>query len=449
MTSLFLPLTLFFILTGAYLWVVWKFPPAIFLANITYSAITKIVSCLYLELTPVYMIEMGMWSSWTFGTVRQLVLQCFIWAGAICVLWARLPQFWNWSKGALIFSRPEDLNKVLLAAGALCALQFLNVLASPNIPILGGTTRQYFWNYDIRFPILRDFIGLLMAFVPCVASYGMGIGWAKNDKRIFRWSLALMVFYFVFLIVSGQKFNGLMVGVFLAVGPFYVIARASGRKIAITKWGIRGLVLLVIALSLGVVGFGERQIAQKQGSVASAVAYRAFAMQGAVYFTADRNAIEGRRASPAILYEGMDATINALTPAALAKRYIAVGVNLAGSLPANAIYAYGFWIAILICFAYGLIVGFGMAVIIRRILEGKVFQLFLLSYIYIWIISVYSRGSFEEMLTVKFAVFTLAVLALEYGTRKGRGKRSMKYGYPHAMYRRPEIMSAHDRAGAG
>jgi hypothetical protein len=252
-------------------------------------------------------------------------------------------------------------------------------------------------------------------------------------------SSIILLSYFMFLLISGQKLNGLMVGVSMAAGPIYLLFRASGEKLKLGRWSFRVIALMGVVLAVSSIGFGAREISQKRGGAIDGIIYRAFALQGEVYYTADKRVMEGHtESSTSMLFGDMDQTIRVLTPAGLANAYIHAGVNLAGSLPGTAALVTGFAGAFVICVIYGIIVGLACAFFAILMLSGRVFDLFLASYIYIWCISVYARGSFDELFSVKFVLFALGLFLIRYVvTSKPLRKVRLPGGF---LARRPQPM---------
>ncbi|CAN0520913.1 unnamed protein product, partial [Scytosiphon promiscuus] len=140
------------------------------------------------------------------------------------------------------------------------------------------------------------------------------------------------------------------------------------------------------------------------------ILYRIFGVQGGVYYTTDKfSQLVGGRASLGILFGDMDQLIKIIVPNALAERYIYAGVNLAGSLPGSAALSVGFAGAAFICMAYGLILGFGALLLHKAILHGRIISIFLLSYLNLWLVVIYSRGSFDELLSAKAIIFLVLI----------------------------------------
>ena len=392
--------------------VIWLFPPAILLMNVAYSAITKTASTLYLELNTTYLFETAIYSGPSGATVRQLILNGVIFAFAILVssrlLKRPLPSDAGPRlSGAVLAPPPAHLFWAMAIAGFLLLLQFGNVLLSPQIPFLTGVGRQQFWTFNIAYPLLRDAFGVLVLFAPCIASYALGISFVRKNSVGAIVAASMLVVYFAFLILSGQKFNGLVVGLLMSVAPFWIVVRAARVEFGFKKWAIAGAVLVALFLLIGLIGFDDRGISQERGGLLGGLAYRVFALQGGVYYSADKLVAAGQsQGTWAILFGDMEQTIRLLAPSALADRYILTGVNLAGSLPGTALMVGGMPVAIMVCAANGVLMGLMAGFFARRILLGRPFDLLLLAYIYLWVNTVYGRGSFDEILSLKFGLFT-------------------------------------------
>lgn len=422
-SGLIVPLIFLSFVSSIALIVVIRFPPCILLANVAFSAITKNTSNVFLDLNSVYLFETAINSGTSLSSIRQLAYNSVILGSACLILRVSLGPFSSFR--SLVFKAPQKLRQfsLLLAAG-LVLLQLLNVVSSPGTPAFpGGVPRQAFWTHSIRIPILRDFLGQLMVFVPAVVSYCAAIAYVERLRREMLQSIAVGIIYFSFLIISGQKLNGILVGAFFLSGPFYIITKTYSIRFVGMRKGMLSIrypaLLVVLATPLviffSVLGFAERGISIDRGGALNGILYRAFAMQGAVYYTEDKIAhnLDGKSAGVSIVNDDMESLIRLVVPANLAESYIYSGVNLAGSLPGTAILVGGYWLAVPICLIYGIILGAVSSIVGWAIRSGRVLHLFTISYLQLWVISAYGRGSLAPILTIEFAGFVVLTAVLE------------------------------------
>lgn len=390
-----------------------RYPPIALTFPVFYSAASKTASNLYLEMNRVFLSETELLTGYTGATLRQFGYNAIIFAFAMLGLAIVTRWAWILNRGRSFLPDRTMMFFTLVLGLFLLAVQLANVAASPGIPYPGsGASRQVFWNSQIRVPLLRELLGVLVIFVPVIATVAIIRSVAARNKQMLLFAVIGLASYSAFLIISGQKFNGLLLGLGLAAVIAFVVLRSQGVNVRVGRWGITAIGFIAAALAIGAVDFGDRGISQTQGGAAAGILYRAYALQGGVYYTADWRVSAGQEQSGSpILLGDMRETIRALMPAHLAQTYETRGVNLAGSLPGNAILGYGFYGAIPILILYGLLLGLICGLFVHVLTTGNVVGLFIAPYLWLWTISVYSTGSFSAVLDVKFIIFMAILLS--------------------------------------
>lgn|GEM_PF-6633150 len=381
-----------------------KFPFMVFSSFVLYSIITKSASVFYLESVQSFISETEVHSFYIGASWRHLAYNILI------IVLATVA-------GTLI--RPVDIRKAEVSVGtyrlffvlasSLLFLQMSNVLGS-GFAFSGQ--RHVIWD-NVPIPLLRDFLGVLVAFAPFFAGILLGKGIARNQFELCQLGLTLFALYVAFLAVSSQGFNGLLIGVLMGGLPCYAILSKIDRLPRLRLW-ISAIILVPFMTIYSSQGMEERGISEfSDGSTFGTAIYRIFVLQGGVYYTTDQIVHEeGAAGSLQLLLGDMDILLERLLKPDLAEAYRQKSVNLAGSLPGSAILTFGYFWAIPILGFYGVLLGLVCRNISNSLTWGHPLVGFLNSYILLWTATVYSRGSFATLLDAKFLVASFLVLVL-------------------------------------
>jgi hypothetical protein len=223
------------------------------------------------------------------------------------------------------------------------------------------------------------------------------------------------------MLLSGQRTNGLLYGAVLYLIPL-LSARADHVHLKVrTRWLWIIPAALTTALSIGYIDIQNRGITQLAGGATAGFLYRIFVIQGGVYFTADyRVFVDGLNASSSILFGNMSETIRTLAVPSLWDTYILRDVNLAGALPGNLALVFGFWQALPLLFLYGLVIGSVCVLLTFSVRSLPLAALLPGSYILVWLNTVYTQGSVNELLSPKLFIVSFAWLMIGVaGSRPG------------------------------
>ncbi len=411
---------------GLYIWVCLRFPPALLLAVVAYSMISKSASVAYLETVEVYLVEVGMVSHMLGATVRQIFYNIFIFAIALMVIywvisWKRPP-----TTRSATFGTPEygrELRLALIVSALLLGAQVLNALLSPPYALPGfGVSRHQFWT-NVRLSPLVDLLGVLVIFVPAIAGVALAYGKMANQHYFRRFSGALILAYGIYFLLTGAGFNGWLMALLFWLSSYWTALWAFGGKLYVKRVGLLLVLAVGAFLVIGYMDIAGRGISLLSGSTWDGVLYRAFALQGNVYFAADVLASEGERYSSALLLGDMATTVRAYMPPGLGDSYLYKGVNLAGSLPGNSIFVFGYWLGLAPMAAYAVLLGLIAGIYVRIIASGRFMLVLPAAYLALWTYSGYTQGSFAPFLDYKFALFVGLMfiwLLMPHGTRPNR-----------------------------
>jgi len=387
------------------------YPQALLLMMpLAYEMVTVNASVFFLDHHEVFISETGTTSFESNAALRLLFFNALIVAGVGM-------GFGAWST---LFGRlgttvtPPMLDRcrgVLWLMVFIMGISLANVLLSLDVPYPGsGFDRQSFWEHRIRFPIIRDLFGVLLAFVPFVGAAVELYGRRLGNRRLMTCARVVLVLYFLYLVIGGQVFHGLIFPVTIVAALLFADKVHSGAKVLLTSRLpvlIAGGGALVVTTYLS---FENRGITQNFASAWDAIVYRVLVLQGSTYWQCDLLwGQNGTTGSLQTLIHGREFLIRTIMPARLAEDYLGAGVNLQGALPGTSLLSVGLWPTVLVCIGYGVLMGFITSLVYSMVVKGRVFLLLPASYLWLWTITVYSRASLEQIVDFKYLLFALVV----------------------------------------
>lgn len=380
-----------------------KYPYFLILGTVFYSALTKHFSVSFLDLFPVYSSEIDMITGDIGAGLRHLGYHIVIVSSMMIA--------------ARVFVKPIDgvqhkygtYLTIALVCFAALAMQALNVGLSG---LAFTDSRHQVW-LAVPFPIIRQLFGILMVFIPFYSGYLVGKGVIGNRKKVTYLGLMLILLYFGYLLASAQGFNGLVVMAVYFLSPLIIIysndfgsryLRVSFRTV------LSALFVFSLLLVVGSKDLGERGISEITGGGWLAnFAYRVTVLQGSFYYSSDYQIWSGQdKADVSSLIVGSKYLLNDN----LAESYSEESVNVAGSIVGMAVIVFGFAGAVPFLVVFGAILGYLSIVARGIILRGQPIEVVFLSYIVLWICAVYQTGSIATVLSVKFYLFIIVLIAL-------------------------------------
>lgn len=388
-------------------------PAFAFSLTLLYSIGSKQLSVFYLDSTEVFISESSTTSSYSGASWRMLLYHLIVLGSILTsVAWfqrkeerfmVRTPQLWQADKGVVFW---------LCVVSGVLALQVVNVIVSGTVALPGtGITRYNFWTLS-RMPILETVFGNLLGFVPFV----LGVVWRcltqSGSPMLKRWCMANLIVYVGYLIVSGQRFHGLIVTLILFVGPL-IIGRVLQGKKAVSFPMILVFIAFMFALMVyAVVDFSYRGISTMTGGGDRALLYRIFVLQGHVMWNMDSLVGDsGVRGVLSDLFEGMRTTIALIMPQKLGEAYSEGSVNLATGLPATGLLVFGYWGCAILCCLYGLWQGFVYHLCYSWVRDGNLVAAFFGSYFALWTHGIYAGGTLASLIDIRYWIaFVIAIV---------------------------------------
>lgn len=395
-----------------------KNPPFLLTLVMFYSAFTKFVSVIFLEVNPIFLSETNVDSFYSGAAVRFLLANSvlFISTALGCRVY-RLVRFGDKSFGS--YSDFSNTAKLLVF---ILLVQLINFVFSAGLSGVNPVVSRWnYWESYAALKFLPSLFGKLMIFYPVLL--GVMLAEVLKPKSLPTSARSLVfgiaVGYFVYLVVSGQRVNGIIAPMCLMAAAFLI---CNSNAIINFKPVAKFLVPVIGCIAL--VGFYEvqgRGISEIAGAGLGVFLYRIFVLTGATYWTVDNLVFNyGERGDLSELVNGMESLIYLVMPDKMASGYLDGDINLSGGLPVMAIYAAGLVGGIIVVVAYGLMFGLLSAFVYFLMRKARYISLFFASYLVLWASSVYTLASFENIYDFKFVMFLLVVLMLRVSRSHGR-----------------------------
>lgn len=402
-----------------------RFPALVFAVFLVYTLCSIMVSILYIEIFPTFLNEpsliskhVGAW--WRFALHSGLVLTGAALGGQLVAAFSGL----RFDARDLRFPYASHQWIALAIIAVVLFLQYTNIILAPQTAFLNpNITRHNFWTASAPFPVFAQVFGIVMMFCPFVIGSVMmftSISAARmsvsphfsSSSRFFAAAM-LMLGYIGYLLLTGQVFHGILWPVSVAAG-FYLLRRRLLGKAPISLAQLPAALFVVIVLATFVVSaFANRGISAEAGSSVGGVMYRILALQGSTYWANVHFGLLSPQGSFRDLLQGRDFLLNSLLPPALYESYALYGVNLQGAFPGTAFMIYGDVGGILAASGFGVAFGVVCGLVLYFVWRGPLFLLFPVAYIWTWVMTIFSRGSLEEVVLPKFLAFCLIVGAYQ------------------------------------
>lgn len=417
---------------------------------LAYDLVYVNASVFYLDYHEVFISETSTVSHQSDAALRLLFFHALIVAGVALGFGA-----WSYLFGRLDTTitspTPEVCRRVLWLMTVILGIAMLNVLMSTDVPYPGsGFDRQSFWGFRLRFPIIRDLFGILAFFVPFVCAAVELYGRQLADKRLMRFARIVLGLYFVYLVIGGQVFHGLIFPLTI-VAALLIVQRVHTRaKLRLLRWAPLALAGGASLLTVVYLSFKSRGISQAYGSAWDAIVYRVVALSGSSYWQADFLwTLDGSNGSFESLLHGREFLMRSIMPASLAADYLRVGVNLQGALPGTALLSLGFWPTVLICLGYGVLMGFVTSLVYAMVVKGHVLLLIPSSYLWLWATTVYGQASLGPIVNIKFLLFAAIVASASFAWWSSQQSRKRLRPSAAAPFDHKKRLSVASRGSAG
>jgi hypothetical protein len=301
----------------------------------------------------------------------------------------------------LVNVKEEKLSLIVIVVVFILAL--INLISSP-IPLFSDeVTRFNFWESS-KFPFLRGIVGNIMGFV----SFGLALLYRYNKKT----SVFLLIIYFTYLILIGQKFSGLIIGCF---GILLALYYSSEKKFVFKfKWIINRYVILIF-VSFFLLIYYSYSIDNPFGYLGltplESILYRAFGLQAHVFWgTTEQYVYIGKPSTWNIseLWIGMQVLMKEFWP--FKEEFLINvtrrGVNWTNAYPAILIRIFPFGLALIVNFFLMSFVSLMQTFLVLFIRKGSIILSIIVFQLLTWVSFAYTMAYFNK-LTVPFIFLVL------------------------------------------
>jgi hypothetical protein len=280
---------------------------------------------------------------------------------------------------------------------------FLLFIAYVNILVLSSTPPFFAEGYINRIGYLEQTklwtffrpFGAILIIVPIVLGYIKAYYYYYSKKPYVLY--IMFALYITYLIFIGQKFSGMLLGIFYFLLPQLILMIQQRKKILTLS---RIIILFLVASSffiLLIFHYSKNPIAMEMGGPIKFIFYRIFTLQGHMswgYY----NAYDFFTCEPQNMYNAMQNMMRAVGEPSIVESMISRGVNFAGAFPTIVFFSFPIIISIIILMLIFYIYFMFASSLLRSI--DTIYYIFYM-YIFNYIITYFSRGSIEEIFNFK------------------------------------------------
>lgn len=392
-----------------------RYPFLLLAGGVFYSAITKQVSVSYLDYNSIYISESGVISEYIGAGYRHLLYNSILFISML-IPWYLVGR--NSRNISYSFNYQNYLFFFIICI-IILSLQTYNVFASG---FAFAPSRHDIW-LNVPITLFRNIFGILIIFIPFYAGFLFAKGIIDKRKNISRLGLILILYYFAYILITSQGFNGLLVISVYFLSPILILFYRDKNRLNFSinyKIIILSAFIILFFLLIGSQGISNRGISQySSGGYLSTLFYRIFVLQGGFYYASDLQTIDSDGNSIlnlTSLIEGSKSLLNEN----LVDIYQDRSVNVAGSIIGVLINTMGFYFAVPMIILYGFILGLICIFAYQSVIRGKITEIIIISYLLLWTSSVYQTGSIASILSIKFIFFSLIYLILRLNQPNSR-----------------------------
>ena len=388
----------------------------LFLFNFIIGQFMMLFSLYYLNTNKIFIFEEGVYSSWNDSFIYYLVF--FLLNVFIIILFS-----------TLINKKEVICNSIKMKKNTFLFLLFfvIFVLSLLIINILiSGTPALFIEGYISRFDYLQEtklwfvlkIFGAPAAIIPIV----LGFLLLQNKKYEFIKANYIIYFlsilYFVYVILIGQKFGAIQLGIFFLVLPIFAHKILQGQVILSMKILFYFFVLLLSLVFLLYYHYSHLPIAEEFGGPLRFIAYRIFALQGHTFWGTIDN-LDNINASFSFWWDGMHNLMRVIGIDNI-ESAIERGVNFTGGYPVILIAIFPIVIAYIIHCIFMLL--------FLYYIRSWIYNIYNINYIIYSYISLYvgaflGHGSLKYLFSYKMVALIFVLLFVYFATRLSLNKR--------------------------
>jgi len=292
----------------------------------------------------------------------------------------------------------------------LLLLTYTNVLISGELPLFsqGYISRFEYIETTRLWPILRIF-GVTTIIIPMLIGIA---GYSANNRSKKIVSTLLLLLYLFYILLIGQKFGGLVFGLYYYLMPRIISSEGIGIKIS-PRLVVSITSVCLLAFITVFYHYSKYSLAQEYGGVINFIFYRIFGMQGHLWWGVDRLVWERSdmfNVSWNGFLNGMQYMMQMISPS-IASYAISRGVNFTFGFYAFIWLLSGYLAPLFFIFIATVWILF--ARFVRSFAFDGIIPFVGLIYLHLWFVSFFSLGNISSVLSAKF-ILVLSILSIYF-----------------------------------
>jgi len=310
------------------------------------------------------------------------------------------------------FNKTPESKLIYYLLLILLFIAYLNYFLSPNLLNNNSVTKFNFWK-TAKFPFLSSVLGNVMGYV----AFGAGLVLATHKKR----GIFLIVLYFVYIILIGQKFSGLILGSYAILLAYYHLKKIKFNiKL---KYIFNKYILITVIVLFGLI---HNEYSKKNPyrhldlSPTEAIFYRTFNLQGHLFWgvsekyihretTKTYNLSELKEGMHTLMYEFYPKTHLKYLPSVIER-----GVSWTNAYPSLLLKIFPLPLALLFHFIIFALIPFFFMLLIKMIESGNLFFSIIFFQLITWINNAYIMGYFGRLIKVFIILFVMLLAIFIY-----------------------------------
>ena len=374
-----------------------------------------IVSSLYLE-SGVYVFEQDRVTNFSGSTIRLIIIFFWFWCCFGITYKVLAPPLITGIHSVSIKKLYLDLS--LSVSAIIMAVAFVNIYITGDIPFFStGYINRFEYLQNTKLWYLLKVFGVSTTIIPLLSGVAYAGYSAISVKSGQILCILMIVFYLIYMSLLGNKFGGLVYGVYYFIMPILLITVISSKNIkkTIVKYITYGILFITPVFGLVYYHYSTYPLSEEYGGPFKFILYRIFALQGHLWWGIDHhifldgnshmfNFSEAKHAMP---------TMMRIVSGTWIESAIERGVSFTFGFPASPLLFFGVTIGIVVIGIIAAFMAFIAKVVVSSILDFDLIKYVLSAYLMIWISNAATMGSLEIFVQLKFLViFTLFCIYL-------------------------------------
>jgi len=390
----------------------------LFLFTYIIGQIILLFSLFYLNMNNIYIFEENVFSHWNNSLIYFLPF--FLINIIVFFLFSV-----NFNKNKIIQNsikmKKSTFYLLILFVIIILILLFINLLISETPPLLqSGYISRFDYLENTKLWFFLKIFGSPVAIIPII----LGFIFLQNKKYAFiknnLYIYILVLLYFTYVILIGQKFGAIQLGVLFLIIPMATHKILNNQVIITFKIFLYSFVLSISVIFLIIHHYSNLSIVKEFGTPLEFIAYRIFALQGHTFWGTIEN-LEHFNSDLTFWWDGMHNTMRVIGLPGI-ENAIKRGVNFTAGYP----------VILIVVFPISLtyIVFFILTFLYFYFIKLWIYNLYNINYIIYAYLSLYigafvGHGSLKYLLNFKIFILLFILLSIYFITikfKKGKNK---------------------------